>query len=109
MKIADIFKTKAAVSFPKPSTIITLDPTIKYFAYLWLQLKESLAVDNFSCTYLRYLFVIRYNCLCLLVCLHEFIKRAAFCGNIRNCENVGIILRIVGDLKRISRKNNCRI
>ena len=53
--------------------------------------------------------MIRYNCLCLLVCLHGFIKRAAFCGNIRNCENVGIILRIVGDLKRISRKNNCRI
>ena len=35
------------------------------------------------------------------------LKRAAFCEN--NCENVGIILRIIGDLKRISGKNNWRI
>ena len=40
-----------------------LKPTIKYFACLWLQLKKSLAVNN----YLRYLFVTIYN---LLVCLH---------------------------------------
>ena len=37
-----------------------LNPTIKYFAYLWLHLKESLAVDTFH-AYLRYLFVTRYS------------------------------------------------
>ena len=36
-----------------------LNPTIKYIAYLCLQLKESLAVN----AYLGYLFVTRYTCL----------------------------------------------
>ena len=37
------------------------NPTIKYFVYLWLKLKESLAVDSFSCLFkvYTYLFVPR--------------------------------------------------
>ena len=35
------------------------------------------------------------------------LKRAAFCGN--NFENVGIILRIIGEFKRIFKKSNWRI
>ena len=38
------------------------NPTIKYFAYLWVQLKESLAVDCFSCLFK----VTRYTCLCFI-------------------------------------------
>ena len=41
------------------------NPTIKYFVHLWIQLKESLAVDSFY-VYLMYLFVTRYNCLCFI-------------------------------------------
>ena len=71
------------------------NPTIKYFAYLWLQFKESLLLLTALHTYLRYLFVTRYN---LLVFLHGlFYKGLLF---------VGIILRIIGEFKRISRKNN---
>ena len=51
-----------------------------------------------------YLFVTRYNCLCFIsMFAWVLLKRAAFCGN--NCENVGIILRIIGEFK----KNNWRI
>ena len=31
--------------------LFKLNPTIKYFAYLWLQLNKSLAVDSFSCLF----------------------------------------------------------
>ena len=74
----DIFKIKAAVSFPKPS-LYKLNSTIKYFAYLYLQLKESLVVDSFH-AYLRYLFVTRYNCLCFISMFAWIIlKRLLFC------------------------------
>ena len=46
--------------------------------------------------YLRYLFIARYNCL-RFISMFAW-KRAAFCGN--NCENVGIILRIIGEFKK---------
>ena len=71
---------------------------MKYFAYLWLQLKKSLAVDSFSCLF-KVLIVTRYICLCF-ISMFEWVllKRASFCGN--NCENVGIILRIIGEFKK---------
>ena len=61
--------------------------------YLWLHLKESLAVDSFH-AYLMCLFVTRYNCLCFIsMFAWILLKRAAFCGN--NFENVRIMLRII--------------
>ena len=84
--------------------LFKLNPTIKYFAYLWLQLNKSLAVDSFSCLF-KYLFITRYNCLCFIsmfACAWVVLKRATFCGN--NCENVRIILRIIGEFKKNFRK-----
>ena len=49
--------------------------------------------------YFRCLFVTRLIVCILLVCLHGFcLKRAAFCEN--NFENVGIILRTIGQFKK---------
>ena len=76
-----------------------LKPTIKYFAYLWLQLKKSLAVDSFS----LYLFITRYDSLCFIsMFTWILLKKGCFCGN--NCENVGIILRIIGEFTQTFRK-----
>ena len=45
----------------------------------------------------------RYSCLCFIsVFAWVLLKRAAFCGN--NCENVGIILRIIDEFKKNFRK-----
>ena len=61
-------------------------------------IKKSLVADSFY-AYLRYLFVTRYNWLCFIsMFAWVLLKRAAFCGN--NCENVGIILRIIGEFKK---------
>ena len=70
-------KIKAAVSLPKLRIIqlflFKIKPTMKYFAYLWLQLKESLAVDSFECLFkvLTCNYVGIIVCV-LLVCLHGF-------------------------------------
>ena len=52
-------------------SLYKLKPTIKYFAYLWLQLKKSLAVDNFKCLLKVATYFYLYIIVCaLLVCLH---------------------------------------
>ena len=84
-----VLKIKAAVSFPKPSynypciNLITQSNISCIYGYIF-------TVDSFH-AFLRYLFITRYNCSCYN-CL-VLLKKAAFCGN--NCENVGIILRII--------------
>ena len=49
--------------------------------------------------YLRSLFITRYNCLWFMSMFEwVLLKRDTFCGN--NCDNVGIILRIIGEFKK---------
>ena len=68
--------------------------------YLWLQLNKSLAIDSFSCLFKVLIYITRYNCLCFIsMFAWVLLKRA---GN--NCENVGIILRIIGKFKKNFRK-----
>ena len=61
-------------------------------------IKDLLLLTAFH-AYLRYLFVTRYHCLCFIsMFAWVLLKRAAFCEN--NSENVGIILRIIGEFKK---------
>ena len=80
--IADIFKIKAAVSFPKPSynysciNLILQSNISRIYGY---NQRNLLLLTAFH-AYLRYLFVTRYNCV-LLVCLHElYYKGLLFVG-----------------------------
>ena len=69
-----MFKIKVAVSFPKPSY-------------------------NYSC-----LNLIPQSNISRIISMFAWValKKATFCGN--NCENVGIILRIIGEFKKNFRK-----
>ena len=69
------------MKFSQP--IVLLNPTIKYFAYLWLQLKESLAVLTALNTYLRYLFITIYVIVWVLLVCMSYNKRLLKCLNIR--------------------------
>ena len=67
-----------------------LNPTIKYFAYPWLQLKESRAVDSFSCL---------FKVLIIIVCV-LLVRMFVWILLKRLVAFVGIILRIIGEFKK---------
>ena len=59
--------------------------------HFWKFLMKNMIQTNSGLT--------RYNCLCFIsIFAWVVLKKATFCGN--NCENVGIILRIIGEFKK---------
>ena len=98
--IAGIYlKSKLLFLFSKPSynhSLALIPLSNALCVYGCKQLKESLAVDSFSCLFLRYSFVTRHNY--QLVCVHGCYL---LCGN--NFENV------IVKYKRISGMNHWRI